>query len=218
MTIAHHIPEDILIAYSSGSLSEAWSLVVATHLALCPDCRATVSVIDDVGGTLLEMIEQTETDEQAFDRLMRAIDDLPMDDVQPASAKRSVPAILPEPLISYLGSDLHALKWRRLGKGVFHIPITTGDTGVKARMLKVPAGRPVPMHGHKGNELTIVLVGAFHTHQGMFERGDVEVADGSIEHMPVAAPGEDCICLAVTDAPLRFRSIAARVVQKFIGI
>lgn len=218
MTIAHHIPQDVLISYSTGSLSEAWSLAVATHLALCPDCRATVGAIDDIGGALLEAIEEAKTEKQAFNRLMHAIDDLPIEERQSGQEKRAVPAILPEPLRSYLGGDLHVLKWRRLGKGVFHIPIATGDTGVKARMLKVPAGRPVPMHGHNGEELTIVLVGAFQTYQGTFGRGDVEAANDGVEHMPVAAPGEDCICLAVTDAPLRFKSVAARIVQKFIGI
>jgi len=46
---------------------------------------------------------------------------------------------------------------------------------------------------------------------GRFARGDVETADADLVHQPVAEPGEDCICLAVTDAPLRFRSPLARL-------
>jgi putative transcriptional regulator len=34
----------------------------------------------------------------------------------------------------------------------------------------------------------------------------------------VATPEEDCICLAVTDAPLKFRSWFMRLVQPVIGI
>jgi putative transcriptional regulator len=219
MNISHHIPEETLTAYATGNLGEAWSLLVATHLALCPACREVVREVESVGGALLDTIDETEVGANAFDHLMQAIDDLPLEQkASPARSARAVPAILPEPLRSYLGGDIYALKWRRLGMGVFHIPIRMRGTGAKARLLKVPAGKPVPVHSHNGEEMTLVLIGAFQTHQGAFGRGDVELADPSVEHMPVAAPGEDCICLAVTDAPLRFRSLAARIVQPFIGI
>lgn len=217
MKISHHLPEETLVAYGAGTLSEAWSLLVATHLALCPSCRAEAERIESVGGALLEELEPVDVADDAFAHLMRTIDDMSAEPV-PARKSRPVPSLLPEPLKSYLGGDLHALKWRRLGKGAFHIPIKTRDGEAKARLLKVPAGQPVPMHGHNGQELTLVLVGAFQTYQGTFARGDIEGADPSVEHMPIAAPGEDCICLAVTDAPLRFKSLAARLVQPFIGI
>ena len=217
MKISHHLPEETLVAYGAGTLSEAWSLLVATHLALCPSCRAEAERIESVGGALLEEIEPAEVADDAFAHLMQTIDDMSAEPV-PTRKSRPVPSLLPEPLKSYLGGDLHALKWRRLGKGAFHIPIKTRDGEAKARLLKVPAGQPVPMHGHNGQELTLVLVGAFQTYQGTFARGDIEGADESVEHMPIAAPGEDCICLAVTDAPLRFKSLAARLVQPFIGI
>jgi len=217
MKISHHLPEETLVAYGAGTLSEAWSLLVATHLALCPSCRAEAERIESVGGALLEELEPVDVADDAFAHLMQTIDDTSAEPV-PTRKARPVPSLLPEPLKSYVGGDLHALKWRRLGKGAFHIPIKTRDGEAKARLLKVPAGQPVPMHGHNGQELTLVLIGAFQTYQGNFARGDIEGADESVEHMPIAAPGEDCICLAVTDAPLRFKSLAARLVQPFIGI
>jgi putative transcriptional regulator len=36
--------------------------------------------------------------------------------------------------------------------------------------------------------------------------------------MPVADIGEDCICLAATDAPLRFRRLIPRIAQPFLRI
>ena len=39
MTIQHHLPDDLLLTYAAANLAEAWSLVVATHLSLCPECR-----------------------------------------------------------------------------------------------------------------------------------------------------------------------------------
>ncbi len=219
MKISHHLPQETLLAYGAGSLSEAWSLLVATHLALCPSCRELANSMEGIGGALFNTLAPAAVSYDAFDKLMQTLDDSALDtplvDKNPV---RAAPAILPEPLRSRLGGDLYALKWRRLGMGVFHIPIKTSDGKVSARVLKVPAGQPVPMHSHNGDEMTLVLVGSFLTYQGSFGRGDVELADPSIEHMPIAAPGEDCICLAVTDAPLRFKSLAARLLQPFLGI
>jgi len=218
MRVSHHIPDEMLLAYAAGSAPEAWSLIVATHLSLCSECRAVVDNAERVGGELLDNLVPETLGDDAFDLLMQTIDDQAGKEDVPTQPSIQVPSVLPEPLRSYVGGDLHALKWRRLGKGAFHIPIETKDGEAQARLLKVPAGSPVPMHGHNGDELTLVLTGSFATHQGEFLRGDIEAADDDVEHMPVAGPDEDCICLAVTDAPLKFKSLGARLVQPFIGI
>jgi putative transcriptional regulator len=125
---------------------------------------------------------------------------------------------LPQPLRDYVGGDVDELSWQRLGLGAYQLLIPTGNAGTSARLLCIPAGRPVPAHSHGGLELTLVLAGAFSDATGQYGKGDFQEADENIEHQPHAAPGEDCICLAVTDAPLRFKSIAARLVQPLLGI
>ena len=35
-----HLSDALLLDYAAGSLTEGWSLAVATHLALCPACRS----------------------------------------------------------------------------------------------------------------------------------------------------------------------------------
>jgi len=76
----------------------------------------------------------------------------------------------------------------------------------------------VPDHGHRGLELTLVLQGAFADASDTFARGDVEIADEAVEHIPVALAGADCICLAATDAPLRFRGWIPRLAQPLLRI
>lgn len=76
----------------------------------------------------------------------------------------------------------------------------------------------MPDHGHRGIEMTLVLRGAFLDEDERFARGDVEMADSDLEHTPIADIGEDCICLAVTDAPLRFNGLIPRLVQPFLRI
>ena len=76
----------------------------------------------------------------------------------------------------------------------------------------------MPDHGHNGMELTLVLQGAFSDEDGYFARGDIEIAHEDVDHMPVADISQDCICLAVTDAPLRFKGLLPRLAQPFLRI
>ncbi|MBS29164.1 MAG: transcriptional regulator [Alphaproteobacteria bacterium] len=219
MRIDHHPSEDILLAYAAGDLPESWSLLVATHIALCPVCRADVSTAEAIGGSLLadETPAVLSSDALAA-TLMRVQADDTAVEAESAAHDHATPPILPQPLRGYCGGDLDDLKWKALGRNAQHIPLVRGADGATARLLKIPAGQPVPTHGHNGLELTLVLQGSFVDGESRFGRGDVETADDAVEHQPVAEPGLDCICLAVTDAPLRFRSPFARLVQPLIGI
>ncbi len=220
MSIHHHPSEELLLDYAAGALGEAWSLAVATHLALCPACRRTVGRMEAVGGKLLDDIAPQPLTDSARDAVMARLDEpvgKPESIAPAAPAGGSVPH-LPRPLRDYVGGDTDAVAWRRLGLGAYQALILTGDDNVTARLLRIPAGKPVPTHTHNGLELTLVLCGAFSDATGHYGRGDLQEADENLEHRPHATPEEDCICLAVTDAPLRFSSFAARMVQPFIGI
>ena len=52
--VVHHPSGEFLIDYASGSASEAVSLLVATHLALCPVCRQGVAALETIGSQALE--------------------------------------------------------------------------------------------------------------------------------------------------------------------
>lgn len=218
MTTVHHVSDDLLLRYEGGSLAEGWSLAVATHLALCPECRRRSRAAAAVGGAMLEGMEALPIAERSFDAVMNRIAESPHDErplgTQPAGSS----PIIPEPLRSYVGGDVNELKWRRLGMSARQILIKTSDSETTARLLRIPAGDPVPHHGHRGAELTVVLTGALIDGDEVFRRGDIEQADESVEHQPFAGPGEDCICLAVTDAPLRFKSLMVRLAQPFLRI
>jgi putative transcriptional regulator len=221
--VQHHISDELLLDYATGNLAEGWSIAVATHLALCPACRDRLSFMEHTGGQLLEATEVKAEDKSSAESWTAMKAKLTAQGTsRPALAKPvatpvDVP-VLPEPLRSYLGSDVGALKWKALGRGAYHIPIKTGDSESQVRLLKIPAGKPVPEHSHGGRELTLVLKGAFTDGQTVFKRGDIEEADETLTHQPIATPDEDCICLAVTDAPLKFKSLLVRLVQPVLGI
>ena len=52
--ITHHIDDALLMAYSAGTLPEAFSLAIATHISMCNECRATLESFDAVGGQVME--------------------------------------------------------------------------------------------------------------------------------------------------------------------
>jgi len=219
MNVTHHPSEALLLDYVSGALGETWSLGIATHLALCPACRRTADVLETIGGDMLEAIDPAPLSDDATSKILARLDN-EADPDKPQNTKPERPAsrTLPQPLYNYLGKDLSDLKWQRLGMGAFQSLIETPERGVTARLLRIPAGRPVPEHTHRGLELTLILSGEFSDATGTYKRGDLQEADETLEHQPCAGADEDCICLAITDAPLKFRSLAARIVQPVLGI
>ena len=74
------------------------------------------------------------------------------------------------------------------------------------------------MHGHSGNELTMVLAGGFTDATGSYARGDVESADDGLVHQPVADAGEECVCLVVTEGDLQPTGFIAKLVQPFFRL
>lgn len=215
MTIKHHLPESLLLAYSAGRLPEAFNLVAATHISVCDECRARLGSLDALGGALLETADPVEMEDGSLRRVLERIDAAPAV-VAASVAPRSANG-LPAPLVDYVGGDLSAIKWRAVGMGVRQAILPT-SVEAQARLLFIPGGVAVPDHGHGGMELTLVLRGAFRDETDRFGPGDIEMADQTTRHKPVAEAGEPCICLAATDAPLRFSGLIPKIAQSLFGI
>lgn len=213
-TVKHHLTDQLLMAYAAGNLPEAFSLVVATHVSLCDDCRAALDAHQAIGGALLDDLPEVAMNDDALAAVLSRLDDAAPD---PAPTLKRKAGVFPAPLQDYVGGDADAVRWKMAGGGVKQAILST-DGKATVRLLRIPAGSAVPDHGHNGTELTLVLQGAFSDEDGYFARGDVEVATEEVEHTPVAAEGEDCICLAATDAPLRFTSWLPRIAQPFLRI
>lgn len=202
------------MAYATGDLPEAFNLVVATHLSLCDECRARVAAFDALGGAVLDDCEAVALADDSLEATMARIMGLPR---EPRSQPKPRRNGIPGPLADYIGGDLSAVKWRPIGMGAKQAILPTGRDA-SARLLYIPAGQAMPDHGHRGLEMTLVLQGAFCDMDERFGPGDVEIADQAMEHTPMAEDWADCICLAATDAPLRFNALIPRLAQPFIRI
>jgi len=200
---AYHPASELLMDYASGALPEPVALLVASHVSLCRACQAEVAQLEALGGALFDALEGEPLAEEALDRALARLE-VPesLEAAAPLPCGGKADARVPRPLGDYLESDLDALPWKNRG-GVGEVALLTGFPGIRTRLLRVKAGAALPQHTHEGAEYTLLLTGGFSDETGHYRRGDVAIADPSIDHRPIADDGEDCICLAVTDAPLR---------------
>ena len=211
-TIRHTIPDDLLMGYAAGVLPQPFDLVIATHVSLSDDARARLASFEAVGGAMLDDMDSADIAEDSLEQTMARIAGMP-----PTPRMRPSNGIFPAPLRQVIGGDETAVKWRSLGLGARQSVICS-DGEATARLICIPAGQAMPQHTHRGLEMTLVLKGAFRDEDGIYARGDVEVADQQVDHRPIAEPGEDCICLIATDGRLKFNGLLPRIAQPFLGI
>lgn len=62
----------------------------------------------------------------------------------------------------------------------------------------------------------MVLDDAFNDETGRYARGDIEVSDDAITDRPVADADRDCLCLIVTEGPIRLTDLVGRLINPFL--
>jgi putative transcriptional regulator len=218
MTVQHHPTEATLFAYAGGSLPEGLSLVVASHLALCPKCRNSVDTLDAVGGSLLEDLPEEAIAGDALARTMERLDASPAAVPMAAPVPDHLGLGLPEPLRSYV-AGARSPKWRFIAPGIWHIEVMRRTPrGGTVQLLKIAPGLSVSPHSHGGHEFTLILRGAYDDELGRFGVGDMVEVDEETVHQPKADDDQGCICLVATEAPTRFKSWIGRFLQPFVGL
>ena len=200
----------LLGAFAAATLSPALHALVAAHLMLCGRNRAFVAALERMQGTHLQSCEPVPMPGREA-RLAAVFAAQPTPGPRRASA-----GFFPAPLRQYVGRDLADITWRSLLPGIREFRIA-GEADGEACIYWIKAGRKMPFHTHAGSEATLVLQGAFHDSFGHYRRGDVAVADSDVDHQPIADPQGDCICFAVTDAPLRLTGPVGRIVERLFG-
>lgn len=218
MTVSHHLDDATLLAHAAGTLSRTLALVAKSHLEFCPACRTSLRTADALGGALLRSLDPAPLSPSSKDEVMSRIGSATLHRLPvPRFTQRGE---VPVSLQAILKVDrLDDVPWRKSAPGVHihRLPKEAGETGFFG-LLKIAPGAKMPEHGHGGNELTLILKGAYQDELGHFGRGDIADHDESVGHTPVVVGDEPCICLVANEAATRFRSWPARLMQKFIGI
>lgn len=215
MRIDHHLKPATLSAYLAGSLAPSLRLVAAGHIGWCPTCRRALEAArsSDAPEPASHAAVPEGTARPAQTQTKARPEGSPADF---ESAFDGIDTGLPGPLTALLGGHgLDDLRWRKVlpGVEVHRLPRSTG-AGDRACLVRLVPGKALPMHGHAGAELTMVLRGSYGDQLGRYAIGDVSDLDGSAMHRPVAEP-EGCICLIAAETPARYSSLLARMWQIF---
>ncbi|MEM9625595.1 MAG: ChrR family anti-sigma-E factor [Pseudomonadota bacterium] len=227
MSLAPPLPEPLLFDYATGASSPAIGLLMAAHLSMSRESRALLATMEAVGGALLE-----DLDDEPLERIsaadVLAIADRDEDDVskmaelvlERSGPRASVPPTfvqdaLPEPLRaaeSELGGDR---RWRWLGFGVAATKLAVSSEHERAHLLWAKGGTDIITHRHVGREVVLVLKGAFWDDGVRYGPGDVAVSEDGTIHNPHIDGDDDCVCLAVTEAPVHFTGLVGLALNRF---
>ena len=214
--ITHHADDATLMSYAAGTLPEALSAVIASHVSVCGRCRREVAAMNRLGAVLLSDLPAAAT---------ASVPRTPVADIARTDEGDHVLAAIersgdiPGPLSRLVGSDLNSIQWKRLGLGVWHVPLPLSPAAKgDLRLIKVAPGQAMPEHGHGGSELSLILAGSYTDSLGRFGPGDLADLDSDIEHKPMADRVTGCICVIASEEPARFKGLFARLVQPFVGL
>mgnify|MGYP000011717362 FL=1 len=210
------IPDEWVLSYAAGSLSEAHALVVASHIDYHPELQSKLSDAEAIGGALLEKNDTAEVSGSMWQGVLDQLDEN-VDEEDKIIIEDT--GNLPQPLTDYLKGGLDQLHWRKMGPGLSQVRLWTGPNDERLWLLKAKGGAKVPMHDHRSLEMTLVLQGSYSAGDDRFTPGLIELADENTHnHQPIIDEGEDCVCLVVTEAPIKIHSLVGRLFQPFIGL
>ena len=209
--IAHHLPDDWLVSYAAGATTPAESLLVVSHLTVCPDCRRRLQDAEAVGGSLLA----NAPDEPVMPDLLAAtLARLDEPEPVPEAPRLDPDGVLPAPLASVAGRFAE-LPWRWAFPGVDQLVLDVPHLadGPPARLFRIAAGGFIPAHQHRGVEASFVLTGGWTDDRGHFARGDVSIFERDSTHRQRMDDDEPCVVLVVADRPFLGRSLVGLMAQ-----
>ena len=122
---------------------------------------------------------------------------------------------LPSPLREAALDSLKSNRWRFGGFGIRRLALATIDQ-THMELMRIEPGHGAASHHHGGDELTLILTGAYFDGYHHYGPGDVSLAQGAFTHAPKAEPGEVCYVLAVSFGEARFSGWIG-VLQRIIG-
>jgi putative transcriptional regulator len=197
-------------------------LLVDTAAAVRGEPSFVAEARDMVGGILLDDELPVALAQTALSDTLARIDHLDQLDTKAREAAASAGAglneilALPEPLRKAALEALETESWRFAGLGVRRLPMSLGGKA-HVELLRINPGASVPRHDHDGDEVTLVLTGAFHDGHHHFGPGEISIAGEGLVHQPVADAGAVCYALAVSYGELRFQG-ALGVLQRALRL
>lgn len=215
--VKYHPGMMLMEQYVEGTLSADVALAVATHIDLCPHCqRLCQDIHNDMGSQLVEAKTAVADEQAKFDEMLNFItEQVPEKSLKNLNKTDTVTVTInnrefkiPRAL-SRLAKQ-HG-KWLQLG-GIATAKLPAGDK-LHVSLLYIDKGTEVPNHTHLGMEMTLVLSGRICDENGEYGAGDLLINSPDDTHTPHTRVDEDCLCLSVLSAPLKFNNGLVRLLN-----
>lgn len=191
--------DTLLTSYVGGSLPLPLQVMVDAHLEISEKNQPLVAGLEAAAGDALSDMVPAELSER--DSMLGSIFGSNASDQMPIMMSKST-SIMPTMLRDFIGHDIDNIPWRSVMPGFKEFDLEDMD-GFHVSMFWIKPGRTVPAHTHEGSEISLIVQGAFVDERGRFGRGDISIADDTVDHRPTAEKNCPCIGFAVTDAPVR---------------
>lgn len=207
-----HPTDELLAAYSAGSLPLSQALCISAHIEHCQECAHKLQRLNRVGSELMAQLKPAPAQASLKEDLMARLDSLQLEDVPVSTTDPSVPRCLHQ----FIERDYADLPWKRVSADIHSVELCRDNNGAKVELLKIRPGGSATTHTHMGDEYTVILEGSFSDETGLYRQGDFMVKDASDRHTPVATQDRECICLAVTEGPIQFTGFFSRMLNPLL--
>ena len=214
----HHPDEELLATYSAASMPLSQALCVSTHLEHCHECASKTKRLNLVGSELMQQLKPAPASSTLRQNLLDQIDGLSDKQLKTISSleRQGSRTKVPYCLTQFVKGEYNELEWKRVSPDIHSYEVCRDDNGAKVELLKIKAGGTSSTHTHMGDEYTVILEGSFSDEDGVYGQGDFMLRDSSHQHTPVATQDRECICLAVTEAPIQFTGFFGRLLNPLI--
>ncbi len=221
--MTHYHPSiETLTDYAAGALSLSHSLCVSTHLEHCSECQQQVKKLEILGAQLFEQNrmppqELRHLKDQLFAKLEQQ--DTSTEATQTAEVVERIKdkgGKIPKSLRQFITKGYDDLTWMHLSPSFKIATLHNEEGGAQIALTRVKAGAHMPTHTHTGDEITLVLEGAFSDETGIYRQGDFISRDARHKHKPIVTKDAECICLTVLDAPIEFTGWFTRLLNPIL--
>ena len=210
-----HPFDELLTAYSAGSLPLSQALCISAHMEQCPSCAQKLKRLNHVGSELMQQLKPAQPSEALRQKMMQRLDSLTDTDDDAPPESTTDPSV-PRCLRQFIETDYGSLKWKRVSADIQSVELCRDNNGAKVELLKIKPGGSASTHTHLGDEYTVILEGSFSDESGLYRKGDFLVRDKTDRHTPVATQDRECICLAVTEGPIQLTGMFGWLLNPFL--
>lgn len=213
-TIKNHPADELLASFSAASLPLSQALCVSAHLEHCDDCTQKLQRLNQVGSELMHQLKPSPPASDLKEKLLDQLDDITQDveTIRRNPASTSIPRCLQQ----FVKAGYDELSWNRISLDIRSYELCRDQNDARVELLRIKPGGTSSTHTHMGDEYTVVLEGGFSDEAGLYRKGDFLVRNASHRHTPVATSDRECICLAVTEAPIQLTGFFGRLLNPLI--